>query len=216
MLEITRGNKLQIRSNVITAVVTALSVVALTWNPAADAVAPEATSISVCVNKKSGAMRNASKCSKSERKIEMAQANVKLTVPAPILADQIPANLQLVSTRVATEVPLAELAGQSVQTVVSHITVPNFYGRDSDYEIDFPSCPASAPIRISFAPYSTNYEMIGNQELWNQDGSIATSFDLAYGKALFSNDISLSAEYPKDGDIDLYLVTLCAPNLVVQ
>jgi hypothetical protein len=217
---------MQIKSNVITAVVTAIAVVALTWNPAADASSSQSSAVSVCVNKKSGAMRNASSCKSSERKLEIAQANVKLTVPPPISATELSATRGVKTVPSETELSIADLAGQSVQTVVSHVTVPNEFGRDTTElagkKIYFPACPENAPVPISYAPYSTNYgepAVRTSSEYYfaNADESRAISFALERGNgwAWFSNPINdFMVTYPKDGDIDLYLVTLCAPILV--
>lgn len=220
---------MKIGSNVITAVVTALSVVALTWNPSADAAAPESTSISVCVNKKSGVMRNATKCARSERKITVAQANVSLTEPTPVDAADVSNSRQIRSAPVGTELSIGELAGQSVQTLVRRVTVPNNYGRDlfPGFEVSFPDCPTTAPISVSRAGYSPNYtQMVSNTEFLNSDGSTAGFLSLTGNSphALFSDydpeedpeDWARMGNYPKDGDMDLYLLSVCAPILVVQ
>jgi hypothetical protein len=229
MLAKTEESEMSIKSSVITAVVTALSVVALMWNPAADATPPpQSSSINVCVNKKSGAMRSASKCTKSERKIAVAQANVNLGVSTPIPVAEISESRQTRSAPAGTELSIAQLAGQSVQTEVSHVTVPDNYGRGSHtgLRVSFPACPASAPVRISQAAYSTNYAPYTAQgtstEFQNADGSPAGS---VYADGALFSDPSANPDpeewsdhtfYPKDGDMDLYLVSLCAPILVVQ
>jgi hypothetical protein len=203
---------MQIKSNLITAIVTALSVVALTWNPAADAVSPQSSSINVCVNKKSGAMRNASKCTKSERKIEMAKANVNLSLPTPSSVNQIPARTQVRSNLAQAELSIADLAGQSVQSVVSRITVPNFFGRDAPNGnplwLQGPDCPSTAPIEISRAGYSSNYGMFNGNEFLNPDDDSSAGY-LTLGKIAFQE-----SSHPHSGDMDLYLLVLCAPILV--
>jgi hypothetical protein len=178
------------------------------------------------VNKKNGAMRNSSSCKSSEQKIEMAQANVKLSVPAPVRASGLSVTRQTRTAPIETELSIADLAGQSVQTVVSHVTVPNEFGRDTTElagkKIYFPACPENAPVPISYAPYSTNYgepAVRTSSEYYfaNADESRAISFALERGNgyAWFSDPINdFMVTYPKDGDIDLYLVTLCAPILV--
>jgi len=208
---------MQIKSNLITAVVTAFSVVALTWNPAADAAAPPSNSISVCVNKKSGAMRSASSCAKSERKILVAEANVKLSAPAPVQVAQIPTSRALKSAPQDAEVSLAELAGESVQTVVSRVTVPNLYGSELAsgvyHSVDFPSCPTEAPVRISTSAYSSNYPYHWEPNYAN----LPMNPDETVAMQVNGTNVQFGAWHtPKNGDMDLYLVTLCAPILVVQ
>lgn len=174
-----------------------------------------------CVNKSTGAVRIASRCKANEAKSTLATKTYvdnKVSTRAPRYVDvrSIPAQ-STARTATATEpLDVALLAASSMQTVATHYVVPNLTGSVSGApEIVYtaPDCPSTAPILLQQLIYSTNYDVIDKRVLKNSDGSDA-SYSSYPGSVSFSNNLDAlmpAAFYPKDGDVDLYLVSVCMP-----